>query len=316
MAKKVTERYLPQLYLTLRQGEQAGVPLIRTLSLCEQIAPSVSRVVVKVSAAVSRGAGVAEAGFNFGLWSGIDYHCLKAAQYSGSLEQMFGRLEQHHMLRQRGLQRLRTDLIPVVLLLLVSLAVMPLPLLVSGEWSVSDYGWFLFSRVAGLGIGIVGLRKLPGLLRRAQPTSMVVDQLLVSLPIIGPFYCRRQLRDFFYALALMLEAGVDAQQAVKFGNVSANSQTRRRIEFMSVALEKGATVAEAMALIEGVNATALAMVNSGEAAGRIDQMLMHYCQTETELTQQQNRRLLTWAPRLVYFGLAGLIGWQLISAAI
>lgn len=315
MVKTIAGRFLPRLYLTLRQGQQAGLPISRSLSLCEQIDPAISAAIVKVGVAVNRGAGIAEAGFNFGLWSGVDYHCLKAAQQCGQLEQMFGRLEQHHLLRQKRLQKLRTDLIPVVLLFLSSLAVMPLPQLASGEWSVGDYGWFLLSRAAGLAIVLVGLPKLPGVVRRFRPGSPAIDRLLLSLPLMGRFYGRRQLRDFFYALALMLGAGIDALQAVKLANVSANSQVRRRIQAMSVALENGATVAEAMALIEGVNATALAMVVSGEAAGKLEQMLMHYCELETQATQRQDRQLMTWLPRLLYFGLAGFIGWQLIAAA-
>ena len=312
----VKSRFLPRLYLTLRQGEQAGLSISRTLALCEEIDRSVARPAARVGAAVKRGTGLAEAGFNFGLWSGVDYHCLKAAQLSGTLEQMFGRLAQHHSGRQQSLKLLRSDLIPVLMLFLVMLAVMPLPQLVSGAWSLVDYGYFLISRIAGLLIIIVGLSKLPALLRRFTPTTAAIDRLLLLLPVVGGLYLRRQLRDFFYALALLLEAGIDAQQAVTASNLSVNSQVRQRVQSMLSALEGGVSFTEALAEIDGVNSMALAMASSGEAAGRLDELLMHYCQLETEITQQQNRQWFTWLPRVIYLGLAGYIGWQLIAGSV
>ena len=312
----VQSGFLPRLYLTLRQGEQAGLEISRTLLLCEEIDRSVARPAAKAGAAVKRGAGLAEAGFKFGLWSGVDYHCIKAAQFSGTLEQMFGRLAKYHSARQQSLKRLRSDLIPVLILVLVMLAVMPLPKLVGGVWSLADYGGFLISRIVGLLVVGVGLLKLPTVLRCFKLTSGVVDLLQISLPLIGEFYLRRQLRDFFYALALLLEAGIDAQQAVRASNLSVNRQVRQRIQMMLSALEEGESFTAALAKIDGVNPMALAMVSSGEAAGRLDELLMHYCKLETKITQQQNNQWLTWLPRVIYFGLAGYIGWQMVAASV
>jgi len=92
-----------------------------------------------------------------------------------------------------------------------------------------------------------------------------------------------------------------------------NSLVRRRVDEMSEALANGAGFADALATIEGINQQAIAMAASGEAAGKLDELLRHYSELETELTRRQERQLTTWLPRAVYLLVAGWAGWQMVT---
>ena len=312
----INPAHYPQLFLTLAQGERAGLPIDRSLALCGDIGPKLARATSQAIKRISSGHPLAESGRRSGLWAGVEFEVLRAAEQSGMLESIFQRLADYHQRRLANRRAMLNGLIMPGLLLLAALVIPPLPALVSGELPVGQYLWNLISALSTLGLLSLLLVKLPKLMRLAPLTAKPFDRLQVTAPLIGPWYLRRQLHEFINTLALLLSAGIPAHQAVPLAIPTTNSEVRRRIEEMNVALANGTGFTDALATIEGLNQQAIAMAASGETAGKLDEMLHHYSTLETELTHHQERQLATWLPRVIYLVIALWIGWQMVADSL
>jgi len=302
-----------RLFQTLAQAERAGLPIEQSLKLCAEIGPDIDVAIANTRKRITGGASLADGGRRAGLWSGAEFEVIKAAEASGGLAPMFQRLADFHQLRLVGRQELRSGLIMPGILLAAALLIPPLPALVSGDLSLGQYVWNIVRAILSLGLVVVIAAQLPRLLRRWPTTAVAFDRLQVVMPLIGPWYFRRQMREFINTLALLLAAGIPAHEGVRLATPMTNSLVRRRVDEMSEALANGAGFADALATIEGINQQAVAMASSGEAAGKLDELLRHYSELENELTRRQERQLTTWLPRAVYLLVAGWAGWQVVT---
>lgn len=314
--KSIAGRHQGQLYQTLAQAERAGLPIEQALKLCAAIGNDVGAAVALTWQRISSGATLAAAGRRAGLWSGTEYEVIKAAESAGITGQIFQRLADYHQQRLAARQSMLSGLILPGILLLAALLIPPLPALVSGELSLGQYIWIPVRAVLSLGLLVVLVIQLPRLMRLASTTAVAFDRLQVVMPVIGPWYFRRQMREFINLLALLLTAGVPAQEAVALAIPAPNSEVRRRINAMVDGLAEGAGFTDALARIEGINQQAVAMGASGEGAGKLDTMLQHYSVLETELTRRQERQLTTGLPRVVYLVVAIWVGWQMVAGAV
>ncbi len=312
----INQNHYPRLFLTLAQGERAGLPIDHSLTLCGDISPKLARATSQTIRRISSGHPLAESGRRSGLWAGLEFELLKAAEQSGTLLSMFQRLADYHQRRRANRRALLNGLIMPVMLLLAALVIPPLPALVSGELPAGQYLWNLLSALMTLGLLILMLVKLPRLMRLTSLTAKPFDHLQVATPLIGPWYLRRQLREYIHTLALLLSAGMPVHQAVPLAIPKTNSEVRRRINVINVALANGASFTEALATIEGLNQQAIAITASSETAGKLDEMLQHYSQLETQLTREQERQFATWLPRVAYLIIAIWTGWQIIADSL
>lgn len=310
------EKYRAELYQTLARGEQAGLPRERTLLLCGQINTAVARRTAPLIRAQSQGQSLADAGLATGLWCDLDFQVITVGEQSGLLADLFKRLADHYSLRNSNRRRRRMQLMLPAFLLVFSVLVTPLPKLISGELTLFGYMNASLTPLVLMTLSGYLLYHLPGILRHLPLMVDCLDRLQVDLPLIGPWYLRRQLGEFINTLALLLGSGIPARQATQLANLSKNTIVRSRINRMEAALDAGASLTEALAAIDGLNPRALAMARSGESAGALEQMLLRYGKLESETLQNQNKALAIWIPRLVYFALVAWIGWQLIGSRI
>jgi len=71
--------------------------------------------------------------------------------------------------------------------------------------------------------------------------------LYQSLPLYGPIFVRRNLRDFFESLGLMLEAGVSMADALPVAvDTAEDGDVRRQLIRMQPRIAKGSSLGEAM----------------------------------------------------------------------
>ncbi|MBT8446936.1 MAG: type II secretion system F family protein [Gammaproteobacteria bacterium] len=65
-------------------------------------------------------------------------------------------------------------------------------------------------------------------------------------------------------------------------------------------LAAGASVAATLGECRCLDAEAIALLHSGEGAGRLAETLLRYAETERARLGEAEDRMATWAPRLVY----------------
>ena len=142
------------------------------------------------------------------------------------------------------------------------------------------------------------------LLNQAQDSPL--ETLLMRVPLLGPLTVRRNVRDFFESLALMLEAGMSmldalpaALDTVEVGVIKESfSQIAPRIE-------SGVALAGAITGLPYINRETsgqrlIEFVTTGEASGTLPEMLTRHTRMETDAINGFYQQLAEWMPRIFY----------------
>jgi len=160
-----------------------------------------------------------------------------------------------------------------------------------------------------------------GLYRRREHAPVGVasplDGLLVRVPILGPALLRRNLRDFFDSLGLMLEAGMAMLDALpKACALISHAPLRKRFSSVQMAIQRGQGLAQALASVDFPgHGLALGLIRTGEASGTLPASLLNYARVETQKLDSLTEQLATWLPRLLYAGVMVWMAYGLLTGA-
>jgi type II secretory pathway component PulF len=192
---------------------------------------------------------------------------------------------------------MRSRLVLPASIFVLALIVQPLPAVFGGSLSLLGYVWRVSYPLLLIGALVLGIRALARRDARAAGKS-----LYQSLPLYGPIFVRRNLRDFFQSLGLMLEAGVPMAEALPVAvDTAEDDDMRRQLIRMQPRIAKGSSLAEAMRDIRYLEDERLKQfVRTGEASGELPQMLARHTRLETESINSSLEQLALWVPRAIY----------------
>ncbi len=303
---------LAGLYQQLYQLDRAGIAPLEALAKVHST-PAQERIAATLRY-IQRGDSLAQAGRRAGLFVGFDATLIAAAEQSGIYP--FDQLARLHeaQRRRRGLIISRSVL-PLAVLLL-ALLVRPLPDLVAGR---IDAAGFLLSSIGvfALLLGLLLIAwKLPGWLRR-YGLGGVWDRTILQLPLVGTLVRRRNMLEFSRALGTLHRAGVAMFEALPQAiGVVANSVLQQRLYAVEQTLRSGATLSDALHQSPDLDPGLLALVASGESAGSIDRMLLHYAELEEQEVSAMEDALAQWVPRILYLAAALWMAVTIVSSTM
>lgn len=255
-----------------------------------------------------RGASVAEAGQRSGLFLGFDAALLAAGEICG--EYPFEHLAESYQARVRRSRMIRSRLWLPLMVLGMALLVRPLPALVAGDIGAGAYVSSSFGVFAALLLGGYVLWQMSKLLRRIG-LGALWERVALRLPWFGEIHKRRCLLEFTRTLGLLVQAGVPVFEALpKAVATLPNRVLQQRLACVEDALHRGASVGEALSCAEAFDPHLLTLVRSGEHAGSLDGVLLHYARLEEETVSAHEESLARWLPRVVY---ALVAGWMIAS---
>lgn len=298
------------LFAQLAAMEQAGLPLDRALATL-QLRPATQARIAATVRYLEQGRDLASAGQKAGLFSTLEVTLLQAAQSAGSPARLYRRLADTYAHQAAQAKALKSRLLMPAGVLLLALLIQPLPALVAGSLSLLGYLWGVLQPLLVLGVLLVLGRSV--LQRLEQPASAArvssLDRGLLSLPLFGPMLARRNLRDYFESLGLMLEAGLPMFEALpKASATLRNSQLRRDFLGLQQRVQAGAPLAQALSPLEFPGkAQLVGLVRTGEASGSLPATLLGYASRESAALASFQEQLAIWLPRLVY---AALVLWM------
>lgn len=306
-----------QLFAHLAAMEKAGVPVERAL-LSLQVPKKASAALAGLQAQIAAGSDIASAGLRSGLFSQLDGSLLRAAQASGCLAAVYQRLAQRYTQQARLAATVKSRLLLPAAVLLLALFIQPLPALVGGQLSIGGYLWgvlaplLVLSALYGMGRTLY-LRRTYAAGARASRS----DDWLVRLPVFGPALLRRNLRDFFDSLGLMLEAGMPMLDALPSAcAVIRSAPLRKRFSGVQLAIQRGQSLAQALAALDFPgHGLALGLIRTGEASGTLPASLLNYAKVETQRLDSLTEQLATWLPRLLYVGVTLWVAYGLLTGA-
>lgn len=260
--------------------------------------------------------GVADAGLKGALFTSIEGPLLRAAAASGSPSRTYHLLAEHYARRAIRTKVMKSRMLLPALMLVIAVFIRPLPNLVAGTLSWGRYFLrYLLPLLAVAG----GAWLLGDLSRRSQSVRTfrnALAQVPALLPLFGPIQVRRNLRDFFDSLALLLDAGMPILDALPIAVSTVRNQSlSRQLSQIKPRIEAGASFAQAVSELSFPgHAHACALIAPGEASGALPQMLFRYSEGETAAINRFDDLVAEWVPRIAYTSTALLIGYGLIQS--
>jgi type II secretory pathway component PulF len=192
----------------------------------------------------------------------------------------------------------------------------PVPNLVTGSLTLSSY--LVKHLLPWIGAGVTAYLLLD-LLRRRPPGAhsswgILLDGVLPFVPLFGPMEVRRNLRNFFDSLALLLEGGVPILEAFPIAlDTVRNQALKSQLAQLKPQIEAGTSFGQALAGLSLFGRTqGYELIRTGEASGTLPRMLLRYSEAETAAIDRFDDLVVEWLPRLVYTSTALLIGYGMI----
>ena len=298
--KPLPFRIRADLFAQLAQMEAAGLPFDRAFAVLNLPSPVQSRLDA-MRALLKKGIEFALAGEKSGLFTKLESRLIRAATNAGSPANMYRRLADYYTDRTMQLSTMKSRLALPAFMFLAALFIQPIPALVAGSLSGAGYLWQVLKPVLFVAAAIYGFRWL---VRRDTHSVGKSNgkSLYQSVPLYGPIFVRRNLRDFFETLALMLEAGVSMLDALPAAlDTVEDGDIRRALAKIRPRVEQGAPFADALRDISYIeDERVIQFAQTGEASGTLPEMLIRHTKMETEAINSFLEQLAMWAPRVVY----------------
>lgn len=260
--------------------------------------------------------GIADAGLKGGLFTSIEASLLRAATASGSPSRAYHLLSDHYARRAARARMMRSRMMLPLVMLVIAVFMRPLPNLGAGTLSWSGYLLrYLLPWIAVAGAAYLLCLPSPRW-QTARALRNALARVLSLVPLFGPVQVRRNLRDFFDTLALLLEAGMPILDALPIALSTVRDQTlRKQLSQIRPRIQSGASFAQAVSELSFPgHAYACALIAPGEASGALPQMLFRYSEAETAAINRFDDLVTEWVPRIAYTSTALLIGYAMIQS--
>ena len=229
----------------------------------------------------------------------------EAFEQSGRLDRGLGLLAERLERRLQALAQVKARLALPLCILILALAIAPLPRLVTGDLGALGYLW----RVAS---PLLLLAALVGLIAHFKETLTSMLARTNLLPGAGLAWRATLLRE----LGQLLDAGMDACSSLDLlagAEAPHHQPTLRRVANQ---LRNGESVADSLLSSQLIDRhTDYPLLQTGEQAGRLSEMLDHRAD---QLQQQQRERtemIAQWLPRLFYALVVAFIAYSLLAGS-
>jgi general secretion pathway protein F len=301
------------LFGQLATMEDAGLPFDKALSLVD-LPPRERRRLAGTRKWIRL--GIADAGLKGGLFTSIEASLLRAATVSGSPSRAYHLLSDHYARRSMRTKVMKARMMLPVVMLVIAVFIRPLPNLVAGTLTWGSYLLKYLLPLIAVGGALWLLGDLSQRSQSARALPNTLDRVLSLVPLFGPIQVRRNIRDFFDSLALLLDAGMPILDALPIALSTVRDQTlRKQLTQIKPRIEAGASFTQAVSELSFPGHThACALIAPGEASGALPEMLFRYSEAETAAINRFDDLVAEWVPRLAYISTALLIGYGIIES--
>jgi type II secretory pathway component PulF len=204
-----------------------------------------------------------------------------------------------------------SGLVYPALLFHMAVFVFPLPELFR-SWNFVAY----FSKTFGVLIpiyGLVGFIAYAMQGERGEAWRGVIESLLSRVPLLGKARRNLCLAHLASALEALISAGVSILEAWPLAGAACGSPAlRRAVASWQPSLQAGQVPSEALSQSAIFPELFVNLYHTGEVTGSLDDTLRRLHVLYREEGSRQLQAVADWTPKIIYFGVALLIAWQVI----
>jgi general secretion pathway protein F len=305
---------LALLFAQLKRLEASGLPAVQAFEILIKSEIKLKKPLALMQQQLSAGRPISEAGFKAGIFNDTHKTLIQAGESSGRLADVYGQLASYYTGLSSRVKKIKSRLIFPVLVLIIALFVQPLPDLIASKISGFDYLQLSLGRLITIGLSVFLLIRLPGILS-GLGAETAWHRLQLRIPAVAKWIIKRQLNEFFFILAMMLEGGIAFAVALpKAAATIKNSCLRENFSPALSALATGASVTDTLAKVPIINPSTLQIVNSSEQSGKLASGILHFTRLESETISLQDDTLAEWLPRLVYIVIAVWMAYSILGS--
>ena len=310
---------LADLYIQLARMEDAGISHAQAFKILIETGNPLSLKLYKATNYLKPGRSIAESGFRAGLFNQLDRELITAGEFSGKLGDIYQQLARYYGDKARHIRKIKSHLFFPLSILFLALLIQPIPALFVGSITAMQYILSSFGAFAYILLLMYIVWRLPFWLTegalRFLGLRQVIYQLQLTLPLIAPWFIRRQVKEFLLILGLMLDAGVPILEAMpKAANTVKNAILAKHIKAASYSMQTGRNLTEALMQIKEFKSSTLQIVAIGEQSGKLASSLLHFAKLEAEAISLQEEMLAQWLPRLIYTVITVWMAYSIIAA--
>lgn len=305
------------LFGQLAAMEEAGLPFGRVLEIVH-LPPSERARLNAMRKWIRHGLGIAEAGLRSGLFTPQEAFLVRAATLSGSPARTYRLIADQCARRAAHIKAIKSRMALPAVLIATSIILGPVPSLVTGRLTLTSY--LAKHLLPWMGAGVIAYLLLERSRRRQSgahsPWRIRLDGVLPLVPMFGRMEVRRNLRDFFESLALLLESGVPILEALPVAlDTVRNQALKLQLARIKPGIEAGSSFAQALAGLPLFGCTqAYGPIRTGEASGALPRVLLRYSEAETAAIDRFDDLVAEWIPRLAYTSAALFVAYVMIHS--
>ncbi|MGR8933059.1 MAG: type II secretion system F family protein [Gammaproteobacteria bacterium] len=314
--KSLSAKQLAELFTLLKRLEASGLPAFQAVAMLMRSEVELKPALAAMHRQLSAGKPISQAGYAAGIFNDTHKALIAAAENSGQLTEVYGLLADYYTALSSRLRKVKARLYLPGLILTLALLVQPLPALIVAQISGVQYVQLSLGRLAIIGGGMYALIKLPAVLQRLGAIS-AFHHLQLRIPAIAAWIVKRQLNEFFFLLALLLEAGLAFSEALpKAVATIKNTALRERFKPALALLGSGASVTDTLRAVPVIKPATLHIIAGSEHSGKLAGGIRHFTRLEAETIALQDEALAEWLPRLVYALIAAWIAHSILVSRI
>jgi len=313
----VTPRQLSQrseLYQQLSQLTAAGIGLPQAIQLQQRTPPSGSfrEPLALIARGLAGGATFHRAVQATGRWlPEFDAALLHAGEQSGRLPACFKLLAEHYENAAALLRKMISSLLYPALLFHMVVFIGPLPGLFR-SWNLLAYA----VKTLGILVPVYGavaffVYAMQG--QHGEHWRGVIESFFRRVPLVGIARRNLALARLSSALEALIAAGVSIFEAWDLAAAASGSPAlRRAVLSWKPQLQSGVTPAEAVRESREFPELFANLYHTGEVTGSLDETLRRLHTLYREEGARQLKAVAEWTPKLIYFGVALMVAWQVI----
>lgn len=299
-SQKLSVEQLAKLFIQLSALESAGLPVFQAFAIITQSEAKLKKPLALMQQQLKAGRPISDAGFKSGIFDDTHKTLIYAAEASGQLTSVYRQLADHYTRLNARIKKVKSRFYVPMLILIVSLFVQPLPAYFNTEISTFDYFRLSLGRLLVIGLGLLLLLHLPAIIN-SLGIEKAWHRLQLKLPIVANWIIKREVNNFLFILALMLESGLSFADALPKAVASIkNSCLRKQFTPTQKMLATGASVTQTLATVSVINTLILHVLATSELSGKLAGGILHFVKTEAETIGLQDDALAEWIPRFVY----------------
>lgn len=304
-----------ELYQQLSQLTAAGIGLTQAVEMQRQHPPAVSyrRPLGIIGQKLADGATFHEALRSAGSWMPeFDMALMHAGEQSGRLPACFKLLAAHYETAAALLRKTISSLLYPILLFHMAVFIAPLPDFFR-TWNPLPY----LAKTLGLLIPVYAA--VVALVYAAQGQHgerwrSLIEHTLHHVPVLGSARRNLSLARLASALEALLAAGVSIIEAWDLaGAASGSPALGRAVVAWKPQVLSGVTPGEAVRHSGAFPDLFCNLYQTGEVTGSLEETLQRLSTLYHEEGARQMKAVAEWTPKLVYFGVAIMVAWQVIK---